>query len=127
MSIDEINADTLPKPAGHYSHAVRAGGFVFVAGLLPITGDGRMLGGESFEAQVSQVLANLDAVLTAAGSSRRALVQVRVYVTDLANWSRFNQLYAAWIGERRPARCVVPVPELHHGVAIEIEAVASAP
>jgi 2-iminobutanoate/2-iminopropanoate deaminase len=124
MSIDEFVADALPRPAGHYSHAVRAGGLVFVAGLLPVGRDGRALAGEPFEVQVKQTLANLDAVLAAAGTSRSALAQVRVYITDIANWSQFNQLYAAWIGDRRPARCVVPVPTLHHGVLLEIEAVA---
>jgi reactive intermediate/imine deaminase len=124
MSIEEIMAVGLPRPAGHYSHAVRAGGLVFVAGLLPVAADGRALGGEPFAAQVAQVLANLDAVLASAGTSRAALVQVRVYITDIANWGQFNQLYAAWIGDRRPARCVVPVPTLHHGVLLELEAVA---
>jgi 2-iminobutanoate/2-iminopropanoate deaminase len=126
MTIDEYNAADLPAPAGHYSHATRANGFVFVAGLLPVTGDGRALGAEPFAAQVAQVLANLDAVLATAGTSRAALVQVRVYITDIANWGEFNRLYAAWIGARRPARCVVPVPTLHHGVLLEVEAVATA-
>ncbi len=125
MSLDEIVAATLPRPAGHYSHAVRANDLVFVSGLLPVTPDGRPLAAASFDDQVAQVLANLDAVLAAAGTSRAALAQVRVYITDIARWSRFNELYAAWIGDRRPARCVVPVPLLHHGVLIEIEAVAA--
>jgi reactive intermediate/imine deaminase len=124
MSLDEIMADALPRPAGHYSHAVRAGGLVFVSGLLPVGPDGRARADAPFDDQVAQVLANLDAVLAAAGTSRAALAQVRVYITDLARWARFNELYAAWIGERRPARCVVPVPALHHGVLIELEAVA---
>jgi 2-iminobutanoate/2-iminopropanoate deaminase len=119
MSLDEIMAPALPRPAGHYSHAVRAGGLVFVCGLLPTDPSA------SFDDQVAQVFANLDAVLAAAGTSRASLVQVRVYITDLARWGRFNELYAAWIGDRRPARCVVPVPALHHGVVLEIEAVAA--
>jgi 2-iminobutanoate/2-iminopropanoate deaminase len=122
----ELMATDLPRPAGHYSHAVRAGGLVFVSGLLPVTRDGRMLAGASFDDQVVQVLDNLDTILAAAGTSRAKLVQVRVYITDVENWSAFNQRYAAWIGERRPARCVVPVPVLHHGVLVEIEAVAEA-
>ncbi|MBX3157062.1 MAG: RidA family protein [Deltaproteobacteria bacterium] len=126
MSIDEITAGALPRPAGHYSHATRAGGLVFVAGLLPVASDGRALGAEPFEVQVAQVLANLDEVLAAAGTSRAALVQVRVYITDVARWGDFNRLYAAWIGDRRPARCVVPVPVLHHGVLLEVEAIAAA-
>ena len=51
-------------------------------------------------------------------------MQVRVYVTDIASWPAFNAIYAHWIGDARPARAVVPVPELHYGFMIEIEAVA---
>jgi len=121
-----IMSDALPRPGGHYSHAVRIGGLVFVSGLLPVSGDGKMLADKPFDEQVGQVLANLDAVLAAAGSSRGKLAQVRVYVASVEYWAPFNKLYAAWIGEHRPARCVVPVPELHHGVALEVEAVAAA-
>jgi 2-iminobutanoate/2-iminopropanoate deaminase len=73
--------DDLPRPGGHYSHAVRAGGLVFVAGQLPVAPDGRKLNGEPFEAQARQVLANVAAALRSAGSSIDRLVQVRVYVT----------------------------------------------
>jgi 2-iminobutanoate/2-iminopropanoate deaminase len=113
-------------PGGHYSHAVVAGGFVFVAGQLPIAGDGTRLVQASFAEQVQQVLANVDAALVAAGSSRGRLVQVRVYVTDINRWPEFNTLYAAWLGEHRPARAVVPVPTLHFGLQVEVEAVALA-
>jgi reactive intermediate/imine deaminase len=122
-----IFAAALPRPAGHYAHAVRTGDLLFVSGLLPVAPDGRMLRDASFDEQTRQLLANLDAVLLAGATSRDALVQVRVYLTDLARWGRFNELYAAWIGEHRPARCVVPVPALHHDVLLEIEAVAQVP
>ena len=62
--------------------------------------------------------------LQGAGSSIDKLTQVRVYVTDIASWPAFNALYAKWAGAARPARCVVPVPQLHYGFKIEIEAVA---
>jgi 2-iminobutanoate/2-iminopropanoate deaminase len=114
------------RPGGHYSHAVVAGGFVFVAGQLPIAPDGTRLADAPFAEQVRQVLANVDAALEAAGSSRQRLVQVRVYVTDIARWPEFNGLYAAWLGEHRPARAVVPVPTLHFGLQVEVEGVALA-
>lgn len=120
-----INAESLGTPAGHYSHAaVTAGGMVFVSGQLPITPQGRKLGSEPFETQVAQTLSNLDNVLAACGCARGDLVQVRVYLCDVEWWPRFNALYADWIGAHRPARCVVPVPALHYGLALEIEAVA---
>ena len=113
-------------PGGHYSHAVVAGGFVFVSGQLPIAPDGRKLADASFEEQTRQVLDNVANALTAAGSGIDKLVQVRVYVSDIALWLQFNTLYAAWAGNARPARAVVPVPILHYGFKIEVEAVALA-
>ncbi len=121
-----VSPATVAPPGGHYSHAVVAGGFVFVAGQLPITPDGRRLAGEPFEVQARQVLANVQAALEAAGSSLDKLVQVRVYVTDIAHWPAFNTLYGQWLGEHRPARAVVPVPALHFGLQVEAEAVALA-
>lgn len=122
----QINPDSMAAPGGHYSHVVRAGGFVFVSGQLPIAGDGRKLNDAPFEQQARQVLDNVANALTAAGSTVGRLVQVRVYVTDIASWPTFNALYAEWAGAARPARCVVPVPHLHYGFQIEVEAVALA-
>ena len=125
MTIRRVNPDTLAPPGGHYSHAVVAGGLVYVSGQLPITAAGVKLNQASFDEQTRQVLANVGAALTAAGSSISQLAQVRVYVTDIGYWPAFNQLYVAWAGDSRPARAVVPVPLLHHGFLIEVEAVAA--
>ena len=124
MNIQTLNPATLAPPGGHYSHAVVAAGMVFVSGQLPITAGGQRLNDQPFEAQVVLVLHNVEAALTAGGSDKTRLVQVRVYVTDIALWPAFNALYATWIGAHRPARAVVPVPQLHHGFLIEVEATA---
>ncbi len=130
MTTDSVFAAPVPadlaQPGGHYSHAVRAGGFVFVAGQLPVAPDGRKLNGEPFEAQAQQVLANVAAALRGAGSSIDRLVQVRVYITDIERWPEFNAIYALWAGAARPARAVVPVPQLHYGFLLEVEATALA-
>jgi reactive intermediate/imine deaminase len=120
-----INPSTMAAPGGHYSHAVTGNGFVFVSGQLPIAPDGSKLNEAPFERQAQQVLDNVAAALTGAGTAVDRLVQVRVYVTDIASWPAFNTIYAKWIGASRPARAVVPVPELHFGFKIEIEAVAT--
>jgi len=120
----QINPPTMAAPGGHYSHAVKAGGFVFVSGQLPIASDGTKLNESSFEEQAKQVLDNVAHALQGAGSSIGKLTQVRVYVTDIGTWPAFNAIYAKWAGETRPARCVVPVPQLHYGFKIEVEAVA---
>lgn len=117
--------DGMAAPGGHYSHAVVAGGLVFVAGQLPIAPDGSKLSSASFEVQAMQALANVAAALRGAGSGIDRLVQVRVYLTDINDWPAFDQLYATWTGATRPARAVVPVPVLHYGFRIEIEAVAA--
>lgn len=118
------NPDTLAQPGGHYTHAVTANGFVFIAGQLPIAPDGNKFVDATFEHQAQQVLDNIAAALQGAGSAVGRLVQVRVYVTDIKQWPAFNAIYAKWIGTSRPARAVVPVPELHFGFKIEVEAVA---
>jgi reactive intermediate/imine deaminase len=126
LRVRTCNPPASAAPGGHYSHAAVAGGLVFVAGQLPIAPDGRKLGDAPFDTQARQVLANVQAALEAAGSSKERLVQVRVYLTDLAHWPALNGLYAEWLGEHRPARAVVPVPALHFGLLLEVEAVAAA-
>jgi len=118
------NPTTMAEPGGHYSHALVAGGFVFVSGQLPITADGTKLTGETFERQAQQVLDNVAHALTGAGTCVDKLTQVRVYVTDIASWPVFNELYVKWAGNARPARAVVPVSQLHYGFMIEMEAIA---
>ena len=118
------NPATMAPPGGHYSHAIAAGGFVFVSGQLPIAPDGAKMNESPFEEQARQVLDNVALALKGAGSSVDRLTQVRVYVTDIGLWPTFNAMYARWAGNARPARCVVPVPQLHYGFKIEIEAVA---
>ena len=125
--IVQVSPDTMSLPGGHYSHAVVAGGFVFVSGQLPIALDGTKLNDAPFEQQVRQVLDNVSHALQAAGSSIDCLTQVRVYVSDIGSWPVFNTIYSEWAGAARPARAVVPVPELHFGFKIEVEAVAVVP
>jgi len=124
--IDYLRPQGMAAPGGHYSHAVRAGAFVFVSGQLPIAADGVRLADKDFQTQARQALANLAAALAAANSAVDRLIHVRVYVTDIDDWPAFDKLYSEWIGAVRPARAVVPVPALHYGFRIEIEAVAGA-
>ncbi|WP_042303988.1 RidA family protein [Paraburkholderia kururiensis] len=119
-----MNPAGLATPGGHYSHVSVANGLVFVSGQLPVDAAGRKLTDASFEAQADQALANLACALAGAGSDVRKLAQVRVYIVDIEHWASFNQIYARWAGDARPARAVVLVPALHFGLQIEIEAVA---
>ena len=123
--LEAVQTSTASPAAGHYSQAIKNGGEVFVSGLLPITPDGTKLADQPFEAQASRVLANLEEILKAAGSDITRLIQVRVYISNIDNWPAFNKLYSEKLGSHKPARCVVPVPCLHYGFEIELEAIAA--
>lgn len=120
-----IITENAPSPAGHYTQGVVHGGLVWVSGQLPIDpATGAQVHG-SIEEQTTAVLRNVEAVVRAAGVDRNRILRATVYVTDIALWPRVNAVYAAFFGEHRPARTVVPVPALHHGFLIEIDAVAA--
>ncbi|MBY5371276.1 RidA family protein [Rhizobium leguminosarum] len=119
-----VNTDRAPSPAGHYVQAKLAGQHLYVSGQLPIRPDGAPLSDDSFETQVGQAIDNMLAVLEAAGGTPDDLIRVTAYIVGVSNWPRFNQVYAARLGEARPARTVVPVPELHYGYLVEIDAIA---
>ena len=119
-----ISTPNAPTPAGHYSQAVVHDNLVFVAGQLPIGPDGPMADA-SVEEQTRQALRNVEAILEAAGSSLSRLIRTTVYVSDIALWGRVNAAYAEVLGTHRPARAVVPTRELHHGVVVEIDAIAA--
>ena len=121
-----LDVPALARPGGHYSHAAVGAGLVFVSGQLPITPAGERLVDAGFEAQAAQVLANVQAALVAAGSGIDRLLQVRVYIDDMANWPAFDRLYTRWAGSARPARAVVPTGPLHFGLKVEVEATALA-
>jgi reactive intermediate/imine deaminase len=124
MSVRPISTTGAPRPAGHYAQGAVAGGMLYISGQLPITPDGRILTGESFAAQARAAIGNMLAVLEAAGGTPADLARVTAYIVDVANWPVFNQVYADLLGDAKPARTVVPVPELHHGVLVEVDGVA---
>jgi reactive intermediate/imine deaminase len=111
-------------PGGHYSHAVVAGGFVYVSGQLPLRPDGTRDPSLPFAEQSRQALANVRAALEAAGARLEDVVKVTVYVASIEGWAEFNAAYAEMFGKHRPARAVVPVGPLHYGFAVEVDAVA---
>ena len=121
----KVATDQAPAPAGHYSQAIVHDGVVYVAGQIPIDSAGHALADAPIEEQTETVLRNIEAILHAAGSDLSLVLQMTVYVTDIANWSRVNEVYAKIMGEHRPARAVVPVCDLHHGIGVEVQAIAA--
>ena len=122
--IEVIATSAAPTPAGHYAQAVAWGGLIFVSGQLPVRPDGTPGADQPFEAQVRQTLANVLAILEAAGSGPDGILKVTAYIVGVEHWPMFNGIYAEVFGSARPARAVVPVPALHHGYLIEIDATA---
>ena len=122
-SMNTILCKQAPAPAGHYAQATVAAGLVFVSGQLPIHPHSLSMP-EGLDAQVVQAMRNVEAILVAAGSSLSKLVSVTLYITDVGHWPEVNRKYAEIMGEHKPARTVVPVPALHYGALIEINAVA---
>ncbi len=120
-----ISTENAPKPAGHYSQAIVHNDTVYVCGQLPID----PLSGEkktgSIEEQTEQVLKNLAEILRAAGSDMNHVLKTTVYLADMSLWERLNTVYARFFGEHRPARTVVPAPNLHFGFLVELDAVAA--
>lgn len=123
--LDCLIAPGLTPPAGHYSHAVVHGGIAYLAGQLPHTPGEPDRKPGSIEEQTRQVLANVEQVLQACGSSRDRVLRCTVYIADIAHWPAVNRVYGEFFGKHRPARSVVPVNELHHGYAIEVEVTAA--
>ncbi|WP_454689491.1 RidA family protein [Achromobacter aloeverae] len=124
--IERIQTPRAPLPAGHYSQAIKANGFIFVAGQLPFAPGPERRMPEGIEAQARQCLENLAAILEAAGSSVDRLTSVQLFIPDVALWGKVNAVYEAFMGEARPARTVVPTRDLHYGALIELNAVAVA-
>jgi 2-iminobutanoate/2-iminopropanoate deaminase len=116
-----IMAEKGPTPAGPYSHAVVANGFVFISGQGPMNPEtGRMP--DAFQDQVRQTLENVKTVLEAAGSSLEDVVKVNAYVTDLTRFAEFNEVYKEFFRDVPPARTTVATALL--GILVEVDCVA---
>ena len=122
--MDIISTPLAPQPQGHYAQAVCHGGLCYVSGILPVCVDAPHIRHLDFAQQSELVLSHAGAILAAAGLGPQDVISARVYVTSVQNWGIFNEKYAAFMGQHRPARAVVPVPELHHGFDVEIEMIA---
>lgn len=118
-----VNSDEAPKPVGPYSHAVRAGDFVFVSGQIPVGKDGEVP--ETFEGRVRTAIENVRAILSACGLGLENVVKVTVYLRDISRFAEFNEIYSEYFSHK-PARAVVEVSNLPKNVDIEIEVIAFA-
>lgn len=118
-----IEASGAPKAVGPYSLAVKAGGFVFCSGQIPLDASGQLVG-SGVEQQTEQVMKNIQAVLTEAGVGFNQVVKTTIYLTDMADFQVVNQVYAQYFKENLPARSTVAVKGLPKGALVEIEVLA---
>ena len=125
MSLEIISSDNAPKAIGPYAQAVRANGFLFTAGQIPLDPVSMEVVAGDVAAQTEQVLANLTAVLAAAGGSWQHVVKTTVFLRDMTDFGAMNAVYARVLGEARPARSTVAVLGLPRDVRVEIELVAA--
>lgn len=124
MSVNYLHTDDAPAAIGPYSQATEAGGFLFTAGQIPLDPATMKVVDGDVVAQAERVLANLGAVLAKAGCTWMDVVRTTVYLHDMADFPRVNEVYAKALGEARPARSTVQVAALPRGVLIEIDAIA---
>jgi len=121
-----IQTENAPAAIGPYSQAIKAGGFVFASGQIPIDPQtGQFVAGGIAE-QTRQVLQNLGAVLEAAGSSLDLVVKTTVFLADMKEFSGMNEVYATFFSSPPPARATVAAAGLPRDARVEIEAVALA-
>jgi 2-iminobutanoate/2-iminopropanoate deaminase len=120
MSVHPVPTPSAPPVAGPYSPAVRAGDFVALAGQVGVGADGKLVTG-GIEAETTQVLANIAAVLGDVGAGWGDVARTTIFLTDLGNFATVNGLYEGAIGAHRPARTTIGVAALPAGALVEIE------
>lgn len=124
MPLQAIQTDQAPAAIGPYSQAVVANGLLFTAGQIAIDpATGQVVPG-NVVAQTERVLANLQAILTAAGATWADVVKTTVFLHDMNDFPLVNEAYARILGDARPARSTVQVSALPRGVLVEIDAIA---
>ncbi len=127
MSLEILHTDHAPAAIGPYAQAVKANGFLFTAGQIPLHPERTEIVGSTVAEQTEQVLTNLQAVLNAAGCTVRDVVKTTVFLRDMADFAAMNEVYTRVFGEAKPARSTVAVAGLPRDVRVEIELVAVLP
>ena len=121
-----ISTEQAPKALGPYSQAIKAGGFIFCSGQIPIDPAANAVVATTIEDQTRQAITNLGNVLRAAGSGLAKVVKTTVFISDMNDFAALNGVYAEMFGETKPARSCVQVARLPKDVKLEIEAIAEA-
>jgi 2-iminobutanoate/2-iminopropanoate deaminase len=121
---DPVHISTAPKAIGPYSQAIKAGGFLFASGQIPLDPATMQVVEGGIREQTERVMNNLSAVLLAAGTSFDRVVKTTVFLADLGDFVEMNEIYGRFFGEAPPARSTVQVARLPRDVRIEIDLIA---
>lgn len=127
MSKSVINTDKAPQAIGTYSQAIKCGTTVYLSGQIPLVPETMEIVSEDFEQQAKQVFSNIQAVCEAAGGSTNDLAKINIFLTDLANFAKVNEIMSQYFSQPYPARAAVQVSALPKGVQIEIDGVMALP
>jgi len=122
--LSPIHTVNAPNPVGPYSQAVRVGNLVFVSGMIALIPETGEMDNATFEAETRRVLDNLSAVIAASGSSMSQIAKVTIYLQNMTDFPRVNDIYATYFKEPYPARVTVEVAKLPKGALVEIDAIA---
>ncbi|HQT26602.1 MAG TPA: RidA family protein [Burkholderiales bacterium] len=122
MTKEAISTNKAPRAIGTYSQAVRAKDTVYLSGQIGLDPETMQLE-EGIDAQIHRVLRNLSAVAKASGGSLGSLVKLNVYLTDLSNFARLNEIMGEYFSEPYPARAAVGVSSLPRGALVEMDGV----
>lgn len=120
----KIQPTNIPVPKGHYSPAINHNGLIYVSGQLPWNYETGEVETGAIELQTELALRNVETILHAAGSDLNHVLQMTIYVSEMNDWDKVNEVYKRILGEHKPARAIVPVKDLHFGTQIEIQAIA---
>jgi 2-iminobutanoate/2-iminopropanoate deaminase len=126
MTRESVQTENAPKAIGPYQQAIKANGFIYTAGQIPIDPKTANFVEGDITAQTRQVLENLKAVLEAGGSALDRVVKATVFLKNMADFAAMNEVYAQYLGSAKPARSTVAVAELPRGALVEIDLVALA-
>jgi 2-iminobutanoate/2-iminopropanoate deaminase len=122
--IESVATDRGPKAIGPYSQAVRANGFVFLSGQIPLDPKTQQIVEGDVAVQTERVMENLKGVVEAAGSSLHHVVKTTVFLADMNDFAAMNEVYARYFTANAPARSTVEVARLPKNVRVEIDLIA---
>ena len=119
-----VSTTNAPAAIGPYSQAVRAGNLLFISGQIPLDPATSQVVAGDIAVQTDRVLRNLAAIIEAAGSSLAKVLKTTVYLRDLEEFGKMNEIYARYFGDAPPARATVQVARLPRDVSVEIDLIA---